>query len=117
MCMCKKCESKNIIKNGIVRDKQRYHCKECGYNFVIGDKRTNDNIKAKKALAVMMYSLNKGSFRGIARILGVSHTLIVNWIKEAGNNLPNPEIPDTVTEIEFDEMWHFIGSKKTNSGL
>lgn len=117
MCECKKCKSTNTTKNGIVRKKQRYYCKECGYNFIIGDKRTNDNVKAKKALAVMMYSLGKGSLRGIAHILGVSHTLVLSWIKEAANSLPAPEISENITEIEFDEMWHFIKSKKTNCGL
>lgn len=33
----KKCKSQNITKNGIVRKKQKYLCKECGYNFVIGN--------------------------------------------------------------------------------
>ncbi len=27
-----------------------------------------------------------------------------------------PQISSTIQEIEFDEMWHFIGSKKTKSG-
>ena len=26
-------------------------------------------------------------------------------------------MPSTIKEMEFDEMWHFIGSKKTSSGL
>ena len=27
-----------------------------------------------------------------------------------------PEITEDIKEIEFDEMWHFIGSKKTKNG-
>ncbi|MDR3224349.1 MAG: hypothetical protein LBT03_02075, partial [Holosporales bacterium] len=27
-----------------------------------------------------------------------------------------PEISGDIKEIEFDEMWHFIGSKKVKSG-
>jgi len=41
---CKNCKSESVVKNGFVRGKQRYHCKECGYNFVEGDERTNEKI-------------------------------------------------------------------------
>lgn len=37
MVKCKKCQSENIVKNGKVRGKQRYLCKDCRYNFVEGD--------------------------------------------------------------------------------
>ena len=30
--------------------------------------------------------------------------------------LPEPEVPGEITEMEFDEMWHFIGSKKESFG-
>lgn len=30
---CPKCESSQLRKNGHVRDKQRYRCKDCGYQF------------------------------------------------------------------------------------
>ena len=52
MVKCKKCKSENIVKNGKVRGKQRYLCKDCRYNFVEGDARTNEKIKAKKAMCV-----------------------------------------------------------------
>ena len=39
------------------------------------------------------------------------------WIKEASKRLPKYQIEDNIAEIEFDEMWHFIKSKKTNYGL
>ena len=48
----------------------------------------------------MMYALNRVVLlRGIAYILGFSHMLILNWIKEAGNDLPNIEVPDNVEKI------------------
>lgn len=31
---CSKCESSEIRKNGRVRDRQRYRCKDCGYQFM-----------------------------------------------------------------------------------
>ena len=32
---CSKCQSENNVKNGTVRNIQRYKCKECGNNFTI----------------------------------------------------------------------------------
>jgi len=113
---CKKCGSDHAIKNGIVGGRQRYKCRECRYNFREGDQRTNDKVAAKKALCVLLYAMAKGSFRMMGRILGVDHALVYRWIRAFGENLPEPEVPGDIREIEFDEMWHFIKSKKTDFG-
>ncbi len=36
---------------------------------------------------------------------------------EEAESLPEPVISNEIKEIEFDEMWHFIQSKKTKYGL
>ena len=114
--ICKNCKYEKTTKNGIVRGKQRYKCKGCGYNFVVGDDRTSDNIIALKALVVLLYSLAKGSYNMLGTIFGRNRSLIYRWVKEAGLSFDNPDIDGEIKEIEFDEMWHFIGSKKTNFG-
>jgi len=114
---CKNCAGEKLIKNGKVRNKQRYLCKDCGYNSVEGDARTNDKVAARKALCIMLYSLGKGSFRMIGKILGMDHSLVYRWIIEAGMNTDVPFVDGEIQEIEFDEMWHFIQSKKQNFGL
>lgn len=116
MLNCKNCQSNRVIKSGIARGKQRYMCKECNYCFVIGDARTNDKIAAKKAMCVLLYSLGKASFRMLGRIFNTSPSLIYRWIVEAGCKLPANEISGSIEQMEFDEMWHFIKSKKTNFG-
>ena len=116
MPTCKKCSSERVVKNGVVAGKQRYHCKECGCNFREGDKRTNEKVAAKKALCILLYAMAKGSYRMMGRILGIDHTLVYRWIRAFGENLPEPEIPGEIQQMEFDEMWHFIGSKKENFG-
>lgn len=70
MVICKRCKSTRTVKNGIVREKLRYKCKECGYNFVEGDGRTNESLAAKKALAVILYSLGKASYGMLGKIFG-----------------------------------------------
>jgi len=116
MLACKNCDSKQTVKNGIVAGKQRYLCKECGFNFREGDNRTNDKIAAKKAMCILLYALAKGSFRMIGRVLKINHTLVYRWIREFGESLPEPSISGEINQIEFDEIWHFIKSKKTRYG-
>jgi transposase-like protein len=117
MLTCKKCNSEKIVKSGIVAGKQRYKCNDCKCNFREGDNRTNEKVAAKKALCILLYAMAKGSYRMLGRILGIDHTLVYRWIKEYGENLPEPEVTGEITQMEFDEMWHFIGSKKENFGL
>lgn len=117
MPICKKCGSNENIKSGKVNQKQRYECKKCGCHFIEGDERTNEKIKAKKALCVLFYSLGKSSFRMLAKIFNTHPSLVYRWVVEASNKLPAYQINETITEIEFDEMWHFVKSKKTSYGL
>ena len=116
MTICKRCNSGKTVKNGVVREKPRYKCKECGYNFVEGDTRTNQSVVVKKALAIILYSLGKSSYGMIGKIFGVSRSLIYRWIAEESDRLPEPNVPGSIREMEFDEMWHFIGSKKISYG-
>ena len=116
MTGCKRCGSTKSQKNGIVAGKQRYRCKDCGYNYREGDNRTSPGLAAKKALALLLYAMAKGSFRMIGRILSVDHMQVYRWIREFAAALPEPEVPGGIRHMEFDEMWHFIGSKKTDCG-
>jgi transposase-like protein len=113
---CKNCKSGKNVKSGKVRGKQRYKCKDCGYNFVVGDERTNEKILALKALCVLLYSLGKGSYNMMGKLFNRNRSLIYRWIREAGINTEEPVIDGEISEIEFDEMWHFIQSKKRNFG-
>jgi transposase len=116
MPTCKNCKSEKTVRNGIVRGKQRYRCKECGFNFVEGDGRTNEKIAAKKAMCVLLYTLSKASFNGLARIFDTWPSLVYRWIVEAGVKLPDTTVPGDIKHMEFDEMWHFVGSKKEGFG-
>ena len=116
MNRCKQCDSKDLVKNGCVREQQRYRCKSCGLNFVVGDKRVKEDTAIKRAFAVILYSLGKSSYGFIAKLFGVTRPAVQKWLKREADLLGEPVIPATIEEMEFDEMWHFIGSKKTSSG-
>lgn len=116
MVQCKRCDCKSFIKNGFVRGIQRYRCKGCGLNFVDGDARVKASTVVKRALCVILYALGKASFNMLGKILGHSPSIVYRWIKQEMAAVTEPVIPNTIKEMEFDEMWHFVGSKKTNCG-
>ena len=115
--VCKRCNSKTIVKNGFVRNLQRYRCKECLCNFVSTDKRKKLENEPKRMLALMMYGLGKCSFRMIGRILNVSNVSVLKWIRKMTDTIPEPKIDETITDIEIDEMWHFLKKSLKNYGL
>jgi len=104
------------VKHGLVRGKQRYWCKRCGRRFVEGDRRVKKSLVIKRALAVTLYSLAKGSFNMLGKIFGVSRSLTYRWVKQEAALLATPEVPGDIREMEFDEMWHFLQKKLGNSG-
>lgn len=113
---CKNCKSDKIVKNGKVRNVQRYCCKTCGYNFIEGDKRIKQNTQVKKALAVILYSLGKASFRFLSKLFNTDVSLVYRWIRKEGEGIKESAVSGEIQEIEFDEMWHYIQSKKTKDG-
>jgi transposase-like protein len=116
MSKCKRCSGDRTVKNGIVRGQSRYRCKDCGYNFISGDRRIKESVAVKKALAVILYSLAKASFSMMGKIFGCSRSLVYRWIVKEGAKTEDPFISGEIKEIEFDEMWHFVQSKKTKNG-
>ena len=111
---CAKCSGGEIIKSGKVRKQQRYFCKACRYHFTIHPPR--GLAAPAKALAVLLYSMGKSSYGMIAKLFKVSRPGIYKIIRKAAENETLPAISEDIKDIEFDEMWHFIQSKKTNFG-
>ena len=114
---CKNCKSTETVKNGLVRQKQRYKCKSCGHNFVCGDERRKKSTELKRITSVLLYSLEKASFRFLANLFDVSPTTTYNWVRQTAESFDEPVIDENIKEIEIDEMWHFLQSKKTKNGL
>ena len=114
---CKNCKSTETVKNGLVRQKQRYKCKSCGHNFVCGDERRKKSTDLKRITSVLLYSLGKASFRFLAKLFDVSPTTTYNWVRQTAESFDEPVIGENIKEIEIDKMWHFLQSKKTKNGL
>ena len=115
MDSCPKCKGLNFRKDGIVKSKQRYLCKDCKHRFTVEQIGKPSKIKRD---ALILYLEGLG-FRSIGRFLNVSHVAVFNWIKSFGEQLDEFRNPEDIEVVELDEMHTYIGSKKTivGSGL
>ena len=110
---CPKCNSGKHVKDGIVKGKQRYFCKECKYRYSV--KHLGKPIELKKA-ALYLYLEGLG-FRSIERFLKVSNVSVMNWIKGFGKEIESLRKTDgTIEIVEMDELHTYIGLKKTTFG-
>jgi len=109
---CPQCQSTKIHKAGIVKQKQRYLCKECKFRFTV--EHIGKSINIKRA-ALILYLEGLG-FRSIGRFLKVSHVAVFNWVKAFGAKMDAIRSPDNIEVVEIDEMHTYIGSKKTTLG-
>jgi len=112
---CPKCQNNKIVKSGIVKNRQRYLCKQCNYFFSVNKLgKKIDDYYVTKALQLYLEGL---SFREIERIIGVSHVSISNWVKEFKIKKPeNPSYHPTYKIFNHLELVEFLKNKDVLSG-
>lgn len=117
MILCKACGSSKVVKDGLVKNKQRYLCKECARTFRVGDDREKHPLE-KKIKVVKLYTEGVG-LRSISRIESVSAPLLVHWIRSFAKmireKLRTTEIPEEAKDIEIleiDELFTYYQKKR-----
>ena len=111
---CPKCKSDKKIKDGIVRQKQRYKCKECNFRYTVASGSGAKPLYLRK-LALQLYLEGLG-FRFIGRVLGVSYVTVLNWIRAFGEQVAELKGSGEVAYAEIDEMHTYVGQKKVING-
>ena len=96
---CPKCKSSSNCKDGIVKGRQRYLCKNCGMRYTV-EKKSDVKLAETKRMALEMYLEGLG-FRAIGRLLKISYGTVYNWIKEWGSKVELPQREKPVEIIEF----------------
>lgn len=112
---CPKCQSSSFNKAGVVKDRQRYKCKDCGYHFTV-DKlgKKIDSYYVVKALQLYVEGI---SYREIERILGISHVSVMNWVRSYRIKRPiNQDYHPTYKVLTHSELLELISNKKQLSG-
>jgi IS1 family transposase/transposase-like protein len=107
---CPDCRGTHIRKNGHRPHKQNYICVSCGRQFLeeYGHRGYSDEVKR---LCLKMY-VNGMGVRGISRVTGIAHTILLNWIKQSASQLPDSYDPDEIPQVgELDELETFVGNK------
>jgi transposase-like protein len=111
---CKSCGISKYVKNGFVHGVQRYKCKECGTNFVEGDKRQKYTLMDR--LKVLKLYLENCGLRSIERLTGIRNSQISRWIEEAAENIKtelqksqnNVNSIKDIEILEIDELCTYI---------
>ena len=116
---CPKCAGEASHKDGIVKGKQRYRCKECDCRFTRSTKHGHGLNKRLNALALYREGLG---FRAIARLLNVSNVTVLNWIKGFGLQIKEQLLaqPVDIADMDvvvLDELWHYTQKNSGNSGF
>ncbi len=116
MFCCKHCGGYQAVKNGFVKNKQRYLCRECGKTTRIGDEREKYSIE-QKIRVVKLYTEGMG-LRAIERVENIPAPLLVNWIRNFAKTIKEKlwltQIPSDLKEIEIleiDELFTYYQKK------
>lgn len=109
---CSKCGSVDCAKDGIVKERQRYKCKACGYRYTVNQRGFSLAIK-RQALQLYLEGLG---FRSIGRFLKCSHVAVYHWIRAHGESIESIRSATGVEVVEMDEMHTYVGSQKIIAG-
>jgi transposase-like protein len=112
---CPHCEKEDsLIKDGKNRSgSQRYQCKACGRRYT--PEPNKKGYPEEVRLQALRLYVDGKNLRRIARHLGVSPQSVSNWVNAYVAQLPNAPSPEQVETVELDELFTFIGEKKTRS--
>ena len=99
---CRHCGSSSVVKFGIVANKQRYKCKDCGKSSRENDRRIK--YSPQKKLKVLKMYLDNVGIRSIERLEGVSNPLIIRWIRNSVSIISEISKSHPTKEVESVEI-------------
>ena len=112
---CPKCGLKERqVKVGRNRSgSQRWQCQQCGQKYT-PEPTEHGYPDELRRQAVKLY-VDGMNYRRIGRQLRVDHKSVMHWVKAYTDQLPAAPVPDRVRNAELDELFTFVGEKKTSS--
>ena len=106
---CPKCKSVNIVKNGIVRGKQRYKCKSCNYNFV--RKLPSKELVRMKALSTLINALGDLSYDELELLLNRDTPQLRRWSKAHEMRKHRPTELDS-SKTKYEDLEAYVTAHK-----
>lgn len=116
MATCPTCQQTRYqVKDGFTNTgSQRMRSRACGQRSTPRAKPLG-YPEAVRTQALNMY-VDGLNFRRIARLIGVHHQTVINWVNARAQRLPElPPIPPQVETVEMHELYTFVSTKKTNA--
>ena len=104
---CPKCDSSLVTKSGVIKDKQRFKCKSCNYNFTV--EKLGKGISQYYVIKALQLYIEGVTYREIERLLGVSHVSVMNWVKKYRIKIPKQEFyTPTYRILNHKELSEFV---------
>lgn len=112
---CPKCGHEKSVKSGVINDRQRFRCKNCGYHFTVNKMgKQIDSYYVVKALQLYIEGV---SYREIERLLGISHVSVMNWVKKYRIKIPEKnEYRPTYKVMKHNELVTFLAEQNNMKG-
>ena len=112
---CPKCAHTEAVRNGIINKRQRFRCRECGYNFTVA--KAGKAIGSYYVVKALQLYIEGVSFREIERLLGVSHVSVMNWVKKYQIKAPdNQDYHPTYKVLTHKELVDFMALRTNLEG-
>jgi len=92
---------------------QRWKCQGCGHKYTPTPTAHGypDSLR-QQAVKLAVDGVN---YRRIGRLLQVDHKSVMNWVKAHIDQLPPAPQPSDINNAELDELFTYVGKKKTLS--
>ena len=98
-------------KHGFTKShSQRYRCQQFQKSYT-PKQRPRGYSKEIRKQALQMY-IDGVNFRRIDRFLGIHYQTVINWVNAYAGKVPDAPVPEEVDDVEMDELFTYIGSKK-----
>jgi transposase-like protein len=111
MTTCPYCQSSDEqVKNGLnPSGSQRYQCNHCQRTYT--PQPTHHGYAPVLREQAIQYYVDGINLRRIARMLGVNHQTVANWVNTHVRRLPPASVPAEPETVELDELFTFVGKK------
>jgi len=103
---CPRCHSRAFKKNGFTSNKkQSYLCRCCGRSFIQDSAKWHVTDQDKALIDKLL--LEKISLNGICRVVSVSQTWLLTYLKELYSSLPD----DLNAELSFGDSAEWLSDR------
>lgn len=85
----------------------------CGCKYTPAPKARGYDLELRKK-AIQLY-VDGMNLRRIGRHLGLHHRTVSLWVNAYAKEIPAAPVPNEVEDAELDELFTFIGDKKSRS--